>query len=197
MRMIKDLGPMDTGTGYRSTYALFFCEFCEREVVKPKGNGLKVQSCGCARRLINSAKQSTIAAHNRRLYRIWTGLKTRCENSHCEAYKNYGGRGISICEEWRSFEPFLKWALKNGYRSSLQIDRTDNGLGYSPQNCRWVTPAVNARNRRATKLSPADVTKIRLRINEEKATRVALAKEYGVCPATISHIATGRNWSSV
>lgn len=197
MRLIKNLGMMDSGAGYRQTYAVFFCEFCEREVVKPKGNGLKIKSCGCARSLINSERQATIAAHNKRLYRIWAGIKTRCENKNCAAYKRYGATGIKICMEWGEFSSFLRWAIKTGYKDGLQIDRIDNALGYSPENCRWATSAENSQNRGSTMLTKKDVAEIRSILSQKKCTHASLASRYGVCRATISHAASGRNWRNV
>ena len=197
MRMIKYLGMMDSGSGYRQAYAVFFCDFCEREVVKPKGNGLKTKSCGCAKNLINSENQATVAAHNKRLYRIWTGIKTRCENRNCAAYKRYGAMGIKICSEWREFSSFLRWAEKSGYEDGLQIDRINNDLGYSPENCRWATSAENSQNRGSTRLTKENVAEIRSLLSQGQGTHASLASRYGVCPATISHVASGRNWRNV
>ena len=86
-----------------------------------------------------------------RLCRIWSTMKSRCENSNRVKYKDYGGRGINICEEWKSVESFCKWALENGYADDLQIDRIDVNGNYEPTNCRWVAPKENSRNRRNTK----------------------------------------------
>lgn len=82
-----------------------------------------------------------------RLYNIWCGIIDRCENLNCHAYPRYGGRGISMCPEWRrSFECFRDWALTNGYAPNLTIDRRDNDGHYEPNNCRWVTYAEQNRN---------------------------------------------------
>lgn len=84
-----------------------------------------------------------------RLYRIWKTMKARCNNTHRAKFAIYGGRGIRVCDEWsKSPAAFVEWALDNGYRDGLQIDRIDVNGGYSPDNCRWVTPLQNARNRR-------------------------------------------------
>lgn len=84
------------------------------------------------------------------LYGMWVGMKSRCTNIHTDHYADYGGRGISVCEEWNNAENFCKWALENGYKKGLQLDRKDNDKGYSPDNCRWVTAKENTRNRRNT-----------------------------------------------
>jgi len=70
------------------------------------------------------------------------------ENKNRVKYKDYGGRGITVCQEWRTFEPFQAWALANGYAENLSIDRIDNDKGYSPENCRWVTEKQQSRNTR-------------------------------------------------
>lgn len=84
-----------------------------------------------------------------RLFSIFTDMKTRCYNENRDCYKNYGGRGITVCEEWlNNPTAFFLWARSNGYRDDLEIDREDNDLGYSPTNCRWVTPLVQNNNKR-------------------------------------------------
>lgn len=83
-----------------------------------------------------------------RLYRIWRGMKSRCNVSNNHAYKDYGGRGIKVCNGWNnSFIPFMNWAFENGYKDSLSIDRINNDGNYEPSNCRWATNAEQHRNR--------------------------------------------------
>ena len=84
-----------------------------------------------------------------RIYRIWKGMKTRCYNSQSKDFRYYGGRGIRICEEWKSsFELFAIWALANGYKDYLSIDRIDVNGDYCQQNCRWVTLREQQNNKR-------------------------------------------------
>lgn len=93
------------------------------------------------------------------LYKRWSGIKRRCTTPSCNGYENYGGRGISMCDEWlNSFPAFEKWANENGFKPELQIDRIDNYKGYSPDNCRWVTPKVNQANRRNSIIFPSGET---------------------------------------
>lgn len=81
------------------------------------------------------------------LYKIWSAMQQRCCNPKIRNYHNYGGRGITLCELWRDFRNFRRWAMDNGYSQGLQIDRIDNDNGYSPDNCRFVTRKQNNRNK--------------------------------------------------
>lgn len=86
-----------------------------------------------------------------KLFGTWETMRSRCNNPARDKYKDYGGRGIKVCDEWNnSAEAFCKWALNNGYKEGLQIDRIDNNGNYEPSNCRFVTPKQNSRNRRNT-----------------------------------------------
>jgi hypothetical protein len=85
---------------------------------------------------------------NEELFNVWHTMKSRCENQKRGNYGRYGGRGIEVCDEWHIAENFVKWAIKNGYRRGLQLDRINNDGNYNPDNCRWVTPKQNSRNTR-------------------------------------------------
>ena len=75
-------------------------------------------------------------------------MRARCNNPNHSRYKDYGGRGIRICAEWNRFDAFREWALINGYREDLTLDRMDNDKGYEPSNCRWATYKEQRHNRR-------------------------------------------------
>ena len=84
-----------------------------------------------------------------RLYRIWLQMKNRCYNIKTERYDDYGGRGITVCDEWKNdFMSFYNWSMLNGYADNLTIDRIENDGNYEPSNCRWVTVKIQNRNSR-------------------------------------------------
>lgn len=105
----------------------------------------------CSNTIYSSFKTRDEKNENRqiRLYRIWIAMKARCENPANNAYRNYGGRGITVCAEWKyDFQAFYAWSMENGYRDDLTIDRIDTDMGYSPNNCRWSTMKTQQSNRR-------------------------------------------------
>ena len=85
-----------------------------------------------------------------RLHNIWINMRHRCSNQDTPAYKNYGGRGIKVCDEWDDFFVFYKWSLRNNYNESLSIDRLDNDGDYSPSNCQWANMISQSRNKRSS-----------------------------------------------
>lgn len=86
----------------------------------------------------------------KRLNSIWIDMKRRCENANYKDFFNYGGRGISVCCEWHNYDTFKEWALANGYKNGLSIDRVNVNGDYEPGNCRWATAIEQANNKRNT-----------------------------------------------
>ena len=111
---------------------------------------LNTKSCGCFRQETRRAAR-THGETGTPLHKIWRGMRKRTLYHRCDSYKYYGGKGISLCEDWlNSFIAFKDWSLANGYQNGLSIDRIKNNLGYSPDNCRWVTKKEQAKNKTTT-----------------------------------------------
>ena len=141
-------------------YAVWQCKCdCGNTVVVP-GKALRTgntKSCGCYSREKSTERivslNTTHGKTDSRIFRIWSGTRTRCYNKNAINYEDYGGRGIAVCEEWRhDFTSFLKWAEENGYKENLTLDRKDNSKGYSPDNCRWATIKEQQNNKRSNRL---------------------------------------------
>lgn len=171
------------------------CECGNTSVVK--GGSLRsgrARSCGCL--LSEKSKdrmQAMVTKHGGRgtnLYRVWCGIKERCLNENNKSYHNYGGRGITICDQWKDdFVAFRDWAMENGYKEGLEIDRKDNDGPYSPENCRWTTPVENCQNKRG--VVPVVITDTRTGIEATVRTIAEASRMTGVSQNTIRRMVQG------
>lgn len=143
------------------------------------------QSCGC----YNQECRVSRIKHGKtksKLYAVWNSIKGRCRNENNTAYKNYGGRGIQICDEWADdFETFYNWAINNGYSEELTVDRIDVDGNYTPDNCRFVSDVVQANNKRDNKI---------IKYNGISKTVSEWSKECGLKKATL-YARLYRGWS--
>ncbi len=128
---------------------------CDGKIVEVRSTKLRsgeTKSCGCLQKEIISKCNTKHGDSCNRLYQIWNNIRERTNRINHPYYKDYGGRGIFICEEWKeNYLLFKEWAMSNGYNENLTIDRIDNDKGYEPDNCRWVTAKTQQNNKRSNK----------------------------------------------
>lgn len=135
------------------------------------------KSCGCYNREIAVERNTIHGDTNTRIYHIWHDMMYRCYGEKHKSYYLYGGKGITVCEEWKEYQNFKNWAIGNGYADDLSIDRKDNEKGYEPSNCRWATDLQQANNTSRNKLYV---------INGKSDTIANLCRKYNVSYATAS-----------
>ena len=157
--LIEDLGYLypNENSKQKKRYGIYKCGFCGTEFKACTSNikNKHTKSCGCYGKkiLFEGANRKHNLSYTR-LYPIWKDIKYRTLTPKHKSYQDYGGRGITICEEWKNdFVPFYNWAMTNGYEENkgLSIDRIDNNGSYYPDNCRWVTQTIQGRNQRIRK----------------------------------------------
>lgn len=153
-------------------------------------NSLKsgnTKSCGCLN--LERATERIVRYNFRhgetgtRLWRIWSGMISRCESPSTAENKYYQGKGIAVCNAWHAYENFKNWALKNGYRDDLTIDRIDLNGNYEPSNCRWATKVEQAENRSSTRL---------FTVNGETHSLSGWSRCVGLNPNAIGHAIAGK-----
>lgn len=116
----------------------------------------RTKSCGCYQMEMTSAACTTHGMSHSRLFAVWSSMIQRCTNENNSGYKNYGGRGICVCDEWMDFVAFKDWAILSGYDEDAPygqctIDRINNDGNYEPSNCRWVDMLTQSKNKRNSK----------------------------------------------
>lgn len=97
------------------------------------------RSCGCLKKEESINRFTTHGKSRTRLYITWSGMNQRCYDQNCKSYKSYGAKGVTICDEWKSFSSFQKWAEQCGYNDKATIDRKDSSGNYCPENCQWLS----------------------------------------------------------
>lgn len=117
-------------------------------------------------------------------YNSWQNMKARCFDRKHPKYPRYGGRGVKVYEGWLGIDGFSEWALKNGWKQGLALDRIDNDGNYEPSNCKWVSVSENSRKKSTRKITFDEAQEIRKRLNNGENEYI-LAKEYGVVHGTI------------
>lgn len=180
----------DHSNEYNVRYFLCRCDCGNEKIVQRSAlmSGA-TKSCGCLSRELSHQRKTNFKhgfSHKERLYDTWENMKRRCYNPKNIRYALYGGRGITVCDEWKNdYVAFRSWALENGYADNLTIDRIDNDKGYSPENCRWATSNEQENNMSRNHL---------LSYHGETHTLSEWANILGITYSTISH-RVSRGWS--
>ena len=147
MVFIRDLGMVANKSGNRFRMELYKCEQCSNDFEVYAHNMKKhknefCKTCTQRNRTITHGKSNT------KSYEVWKNMMGRCYRESSKNFKNWGGRGISVCDSWKDFTCFDAWFLEN-YKDGLQIDRIDNDGNYEPSNCRFISRGENLRNKRS------------------------------------------------
>lgn len=164
----------------KRSYWLCNCDCGNTKIVRSDALiSYKTVSCGCLKKKqdkINLTANHKDNQTKEKLYHVWASMCQRCENEKSSSYRNYGGRGITVCKEWRlDYRNFKKWSIENGYQENLTIERIDVNGNYCPENCCWIPFCRQERNQRRT---------IRVTIDGVTKPLIDLAEEYGIKPST-------------
>lgn len=188
-KIITDLGRQDSKRN-PNRKVVARCHRCNKDFVSQISNLKNRISCGCWRKkpFVCSFRKS-----HKRLVQIYKCMRMRCYNESHRSYRIYGAVGIVVCDEWMAdADAFCKWALANGYKDGLSIDRIDGLLNYSPENCRWATITQQNRNARTNVMTIELARKIRA--EDSSLTRQSIADKYNVSRNTITCILLNKTW---
>lgn len=198
MKLLKSLPCVKDKSGNLQCYALFHCDFCGKNVRKLRASGKQCGSCGCQRakgKFNSHYSHGDCTGKISNLYMVWADMKARCKNTNHRAYSRYGGRCISVCQEWQQYSPFRSWAESNGYRLGLTIDRVENDGNYAPSNCRWVDNMTNCRNSTRAQINVMVARQIKILLKEYAPRTVS--NHLGVSIHIVRDIKRGKTWKDV
>lgn len=148
--VIKRADPPNDKTGHPLWHCRCVCGNEADVVVWSLRSGAS-KSCGCQQLEEFAKRVRTHGDSHARLYGIWKAMRARCFNPNFQQYDDYGGRGITVCDEWLDYPTFKKWAISTDYTDDMTLDRIDVNGNYEPTNCRWVTWREQILNRRVTR----------------------------------------------
>jgi len=154
MKLIKDLGllPSHRDPTMKHSYAIFQCASCSKTFKRIKAEEKYRKDNDDCRSCLMRKKKTTHGLSGTRIDTCYGNMMSRCYSKKATHYENYGGRGITVCEEWKDDKnSFFKWAFSNGYSPNLEIDRKKPDNNYSPATCRWVTETIQSQNVRIRK----------------------------------------------
>lgn len=163
----------------KKPYSRWLCRCdCGNEVVRTRGDLTSghSRSCGCLAKEELIKRNTVHGFSGENLYETWKHMRQRCNDQNATHYNRYGGRGIKVCEEWNDYGKFREWALNNGYKENLTLDRIDVNGDYCPENCRWATWITQQNNRTSNH---------KITVNGETHTIAEWAKINGIHPGTI------------
>lgn len=176
-------------------FALFHCDYCGRKVEKVYGNGLKHQSCGCAHKRLLSECSTIHGDYDKPLNKIWRSMKSYCNNPKDPRYQYYGLEGIKVTRKWDKYKDFKRWALDNGYKNNLVLDRKDYSKNFTPSNCIFVTRREKWLKIGMCLLSDSQAKEIIEKWNTSLYTYGMIKKNYKVCTGTIGY--TVKNYRKI
>lgn len=148
----------------------------EKEVFSNTLREGESESCGCLQKELLASRNTTHGMTYTSIYRVWAAMIQRCDNPKNKNYPGYGGRGITVCKAWHKFENFYAWAMANGYREGLEIERMNNNGNYEPENCKWATRTEQNNNSRHNRI---------IEFDGQKKTLTEWAKELNIYPSSL------------